>query len=468
MNKEERFQLQVSAAIFMFLLIFLLVQLRRKAQLRVVTTVHGPMGERVKTLKWTKNPESDEEDQAMLMALISRSHSSAEQLIDRLQKTGSEDFMDKYYIGFGDRSIGDCGTAVLVIENVSLIAAKHIQHDQLYRGIESSTRYIDFSSALYEPRFPSGERLEYARQLMLFYEKAKAVMLAKLDASERADPRQRADRLAAIHDVARGFLPAGVSTTVGLKMSLRQLDDSLRRMIRSPMPEVRSIGLTAYEACSVRYKHTFKLTTAELDSILIEKHEENDALFWKPPPAVTLFPSFDTAQLGKTLPRLLNAPVDADAYYPTVQFPLTMDYGCYRDFQRHNSVTKTLPRLTAELGFESWYFERLPAELQAEARTLIARGQELSKEHDHDAATQYCLPLGFKVQFAVKAGCVPLQYILSLRTGRNTHPVLQDRMRELGRQLNSVYPGMFGFNKEADRPAARGSQTIAEKTKTST
>lgn len=463
MNKEERFQLQVSAAIFMALLVFLLVQLRRKAQLRVTATVHGPMGERVKTLKWSKNPESDEEDQAMLLALISRSHSNAEQLIDRLAKTGSEDFMDKYYIGFGDRSVGDCGTAVLVLENVSLIAAKHIQHDQLYRGIESSTRYIDFSSALYEPRFPSGERLKYARRLMLFYEKVKAVMLAKLD---ETDPRRRADSLAAIHDVARGFLPAGVSTTVGLKMSLRQLDDSLQRMIRSPMPEVRSIGLTAYEACCVRYKHTFKLTPVELDSMFIEKHDLVDTLFWNPPQPITLFPEFDSARLGETLPKPSDAPVDADAYYPTVQFPLTMDYGCYRDFQRHNSVTKTLPRLTAQLGFENWYLERLPAELQAEARKLIARGQELSKAHDHDAATQYCLPLGFKVQFAVKAGCVPLQYILRLRTGRNTHPVLQARMRELGRQLNSVYPGMFAFNEESERPAARGSQTIEEKTRT--
>ena len=53
--------------------------------------------------------------------------------------------MRNHYVGYNHKSIGDCGTTTLFIENVSLLAAKAIQDNPLYSGQETSTRYIDFT-----------------------------------------------------------------------------------------------------------------------------------------------------------------------------------------------------------------------------------------------------------------------------------------------------------------------------------
>ncbi|HEV8677617.1 MAG TPA: hypothetical protein VN701_02195, partial [Candidatus Paceibacterota bacterium] len=85
------------------------------------------------------------EADAMLQALHSRSIGGIDAHLMRLAKKGAKEFMDTYYVGYGDKSIGDCGTATIFVEGVSMLAAKAIQDFQLYNGQESSTRYIDFS-----------------------------------------------------------------------------------------------------------------------------------------------------------------------------------------------------------------------------------------------------------------------------------------------------------------------------------
>ena len=63
-----------------------------------------------------------------------------------LEEKGADDFMSKFYVGYGHKSIGDCGSCTIFIEGVSMLAAKAIQDSKLYNGQEASTRYIDFSN----------------------------------------------------------------------------------------------------------------------------------------------------------------------------------------------------------------------------------------------------------------------------------------------------------------------------------
>ena len=87
------------------------------------------------------------EDVAMLQALYSRSPASVDSHLDKVEEVGSGKFMDRYYVGYGHRSIGDCGTTTMFIEGVTMLTAKAIQDWPLYSGQESSTRYMDFSTA---------------------------------------------------------------------------------------------------------------------------------------------------------------------------------------------------------------------------------------------------------------------------------------------------------------------------------
>src|SRR3989344_7124856 len=84
------------------------------------------------------------ESSAMLQALHSRSTGGLESHLKILAEKGPENFMKNFYVGYGHKSIGDCGSITLFIEGISMLAAKAIQDWPLYSGQESSTRYIDF------------------------------------------------------------------------------------------------------------------------------------------------------------------------------------------------------------------------------------------------------------------------------------------------------------------------------------
>jgi hypothetical protein len=98
---------------------------------------------------------------AMLQALHSRSVGGLEGHLKILSEKGADNFMKNFYVGYGHKSIGDCGTASLFIEGVSMLTAKAIQDWALYSGQESSTRYIDFQIQPFKNPVgtPEGEEL---------------------------------------------------------------------------------------------------------------------------------------------------------------------------------------------------------------------------------------------------------------------------------------------------------------------
>ena len=71
----------------------------------------------------TIGPEAD----AMLQALHSRSIGGLESHLKILSEKGPDNFMKNFYVGYGHKSIGDCGTASLFIEGISMLTAKAIQ-----------------------------------------------------------------------------------------------------------------------------------------------------------------------------------------------------------------------------------------------------------------------------------------------------------------------------------------------------
>ena len=98
-----------------------------------------------KVLVLNTGPVISQEAEAMLQALHSRSIGGIKAHLEILRKKGADKFMETFYVGYGHKSIGDCGTCTIFIEGVSMLAAKAIQDWSLYSGQEASTRYIDFA-----------------------------------------------------------------------------------------------------------------------------------------------------------------------------------------------------------------------------------------------------------------------------------------------------------------------------------
>jgi thymidylate synthase ThyX len=315
---DEDFALQIAGMIFVGLIVYLLERNRKSGRLVAYSTTVGLFGERVTTIARSQCPITDEEDQAMLLALVSRSSEDAISLLKTMYKTGSSGFMKKFYIGFGHKSIGDCASAVMLIQNVSLLAAKHIQHDQLYRGIESSTRYIDFFKPLDRDKFEDEEAYLYAEKLMQFYRKAKAALVKQAEARASSE-LSKADTLANVHDVCRGFLPVGVCTTVGLRMSVRQLSETIQRLRNNPLPEVASIADSMLQAARTRYPNSFGEVEDGMNR-LQNSTELQTVLLRDPPPLAESFPVY-TGKVGNfVIPPPSKGSIDLELYYPTVRF----------------------------------------------------------------------------------------------------------------------------------------------------
>ena len=208
----------------------------------------------------------DAEAGAMLQALHSRSAKGIEDHLLILEERGAEKFMGSFYVGYGHKSIGDCGSIDIFIEGVSMLVAKAIQDNQLYSGQEASTRYIDFAEQ--EFRDPvdtplSGQILEAWRK---FYVDSKEELLAHLRAQF---PRKEAEIEATYEkaigarsfDILRGFLPAGATTNLAWHTNLRQAADNLCWLRNHPLQEVRDVATGIQVVLVERYPSSFSHKT---------------------------------------------------------------------------------------------------------------------------------------------------------------------------------------------------------------
>lgn len=196
----------------------------------------------------------DPEAVAMLQALYSRSVEGFHAHLEILKKKGPAKFMESFYVGYGHKSIGDCGFTVIFIEGVSMLVAKAIQDSMLYSGQEASTRYIDFA---HQPFITPKEIGEVGKSLQekarKFYIEGLAVMtdhIAKkfpISEGEKEQEWMKAVKARAF-DIMRGFLPAGASTKLSWTTNLRQAADHLMLLRHHPLEEVRQVALAIEDA----------------------------------------------------------------------------------------------------------------------------------------------------------------------------------------------------------------------------
>jgi thymidylate synthase ThyX len=203
----------------------------------------------------------DAEENAMLQALHSRSLGGIDAHLMKLATKGARDFMQMYYVGYGDKSIGDDGTTTVFVEGISMLAAKAIQDSQLYNGQESSTRYIDFSKQPFANPTGTDTGGTVLESLRTFYLEGLATMKKVL--AER-HPRQENEEEkiwqkainARAFDIMRSFLPAGAATNLAWHTELRHAVDHLLRLRHHPLPEVRMIAETIASALNEKYPNS--------------------------------------------------------------------------------------------------------------------------------------------------------------------------------------------------------------------
>lgn len=430
------------------------------------------------------------EDIAMVQALYSRSPATVHKHLARIRSAGSGNAMSVYYIGYGHASIGDCGTTTLFIEGVSMLTAKAIQDWMLYSGQESSTRYMDFSHVKFENPAGTAEGEEIQERWRSFYLNARPRvrehLLAKYPRGEDEEEKKYEKAIdARTFDVLRSFLPAGAHTMLSWTTNLRQLNDKLQWLCRHPDSFAAQTGQAILEAVRVRYPHSFgdkSLKTSReggraeavsqyasqvmADSYFLEEIEglgKDD---------VRISTNIPTEYLLRYSSVLASRPRGAEfphwlAEAGNIQSEFYLDFGSYRDLQRHRSGTVRMPLLTTRHGFHPWYLQEMPESLRSEAEALLEQQTQAIHQLGLDAVSaQSYVAMGFRVPCRVTQPLPGFVYRLEVRTGKTIHPTL----RHVSQRESQIFRDLFGdtvpiyTDMDPDNwTVRRGSQTIEER-----
>jgi|GEM_PF-80082 len=421
--------------------------------------------------------EFNPEDTAMLQALYSRSPESVETHVNKVRETGSGKFMETFYVGYGHASIADCGSTTIFIENISILADKAIQDWPLYSGQETSTRYVDMSQQKIIDPLATAESKQILDDWMNFYtagqekveDHLKNLYPQKTD--EKETVYNKAIKARAF-DILRGFLPAGITTQLSWHTNLRQAWDKLSIMKFHPLPEVREITEKILKNLTEKYPHSFAFEpTAEQDfykqscnikynyfnpnnfsadfkfSSEIKVSELNEYKSILQRPSKTGLPHFLT-ELG------LN------------RFEFLLDFGSFRDIQRHRHGVCRMPLLTTRFGFHNWYLSQLPSDLQNVAQILIEKQTtKINNLFASDEIKQYYIPLGFLVPCRIAFGLPATVYVAELRSGKPVHPTLRQIAHKMCFALTENFPNLI-LNADLEKDdwdVRRGLQDIVKK-----
>ena len=392
--------------------------------------------------------------------------------------------MSSYYVGYGHASIGDCGVTTLFIEDISLLACKAVQDNQLYSGQESSTRYIDFSKQRLHNPAGSTRGEEILRRWIDFYSASSSKLIDSLKTRFPNVPGTN-DKTwakaieARAFDILRGFLPAGVTSQVSWTTNLRQAHENTLRLELHPLKEVRDLGSKCRQILIERYPNSFshQVSDDELDYLRRvsiaetynsdEERIRDESAFEVSSTVYSELPA-SARDLLSSRPRRSVVP-RALARYGSFECRFLLDFGSFRDLQRHRPGICRMPLLSGNYGFNSWYLSQLPGDLRLESQKFVeeqVRGiQGLLEDGLSTVDAQYYYPLGMNVLCELHYDLPEMIYVAELRSGQTVHPTLRSVAQRMAAELLKSYPfiQLHADMRDSSFSVRRGEQDIVPK-----
>lgn len=390
------------------------------------------------------------ESSAMLQALHSRSTGGIKDHLQILAQKGAGNFMKNFYVGYGHKSIGDCGTTTIFIEGVSMLAAKAIQDWPLYSGQESSTRYIDFRHQPLINPIATKKAQHILERWRKFYIDAMPHVQEHLHKKfPCTDPEKMNIHTKAINarafDIMRGFLPAGASTNLAWHTNLRQAADKLMLLRHHPLAEVRGVAEAIDKSLQKTFPHSFLHErfehTEHYNQTIMQKnyyfHKKDHPDFTVVRNCINVtslpFGILNKRPIKTELPRYFRE-------FGDIMFDFTLDFGSFRDIQRHRAIMQRMPLLTTDIGFEEWYLSELPDHISRKAlRLLTLQENAIHALESTPEERQYYIAMGYKTANRIAGDLGGLIYLTELRSTRFVHPTLRKRAIQIAQYLIKKY-----------------------------
>ncbi len=250
-------------------------------------------------------------------------------------------------------------------------------------------------------------------------------------------------------DIARGFLPAGATTYVAWHTNLRQAYDHMKEMRHHPLSEVREVANNILSGLKTKYPSSFGYPEYPAEDDYLEKTMAEFAYF--DDATIKNFSyevRLDLDGLKKHQKLLAERPAKTELHqrlreYGDIVFRFSLDFGSYRDLQRHRSAVQEMPLLSTAHGFYPWYLEQLTPELKKEAAKLLAEQEKrIAKLKTSKEIKQYYVAMGYTVTVKITCPLPSAVYIAELRSGDAVHPTLRREAQRMGDAIKESVPGI--------------------------
>lgn len=420
------------------------------------------------------NPkELSPETIAVTFAKTSRSPESFREIASELNDERSAQFHEKWVVGYGHSSVAEHAVLHIAIENVSRLAVETIESNRLASYTEKSTRYQKWNPEAYyfppeiEDTPPAKLYRETCRRLFDTYAAILDGMIQKAPEifpkheNESSSAWERRIR-AACTDAARFLLPAASLANVGMTANARVLENSIRKMLSSPVAEVRQVGeevkqVTRKEVPTlVKYADAspyLQETTADLAQLVEGWTRSSDIeedwcqlSAWQTDGEERILAAalyrFSCQPYERVLERVIQLPESEkrllaqsvlgrmgkfdpplrELEHTVYTFDVLMDQGAYFEIKRHRMMTQTAQPLTAELGYclprlikDAGY-----AETYVQVMDAAASAYHRLANFDRNIAA-YVVPNGFRRRVLLTMNLREAYHFCSLRSAENAH-----------------------------------------------
>jgi len=295
---------------------------------------------------------------------------------------------------------------------------------------------------------------------------------------------------ARVFDSLRGFLPAGITTQLSWHTNLRQAGDHLNGLILHPAKEMKDIAEVTLDQLVVKYPSSGFDT--QIAAVSGESTKDTDAarrrLLWDSEVSEKYsYHDYDTATDAVAMtfngPGLCDEVISSHKLlfeerprgcilphfvsdFGQVTSEFLLDYGSWRDIQRHRNGVCRSPILSTRYGFETWYLDQLDDDVRSAAAVLLAEQmRDIAKISDDPVIRQYYTALGFKVPTYLTYALPALIYVMELRSGKAIHPTLRKKIHGMIHKFKEKFPTvMLHVDMDPnDWDVRRGNQTITAK-----
>ncbi len=396
--------------------------------------------------------------QASVLAKYSRSPDSAREILAKTTDEDGEKFQQKYDVEWGHSSVGELANIPFCFENVSILASKVLETSQRGAYSEKSTRYQKFSrDSFVEPPDGHPSIRDAANVLYDTYERLqKPFMEAVRELSDMYGAKESVVN-ARVFDSLRYLLPAGTGTNLAAVWNARDARYMIGELQAHPLAEIHRLGealkASAHDVAPVfangvgvpfepqggglGLRGSIKPVLCHVRDPLgqVEEFWEHVLDWYGMSP--DRFSSFMGARGKRQVPKVFRT--------LRVRFDIIMDYGAFRDLQRHRRCDQFVAPLTSQYGTAipddaiALGFGQHFVDAYEECLSILRPLQDVG-----DPNQQYALPLGTNHRSIFFMDVQELYYIAELRTQPQGHISYRRIAYDMFETAHDAWEGVCG------------------------